>query len=189
MKREERMTGETGTRHRDRFVQVELRVDKLIEAPDPARLQDLLKDWGLTNAAQEGFWVISYDGARNLRTITPVARGTYHDVTVSIPAILSAVLLSGTDRFIVAHNHPNGDVTPTELDFGLTRQIMQAAATVGIYFEDHVIVGPPDAWHSMAAAAELLPSPDIDAMVAAGHRAGKAGEILFPVVKHDVGGW
>lgn len=171
--------------HQDRLVRVDLHVEKLLESPDPSRLQDLLKLWGLTTDAQETFWVISYDGNRNMRTITPIAKGTYHEVTVSIPAVLMAVLLSGADRFMVAHNHPNGDVQPTELDIGLTKQIMNASATVGLYFEDHVIVGPPDAWFSMASSGMLIPSPDIAKMLAAGHR--KAGA-LFEVIRHDVGG-
>jgi DNA repair protein RadC len=167
----------------DRMVSVELRIDKQQTMQHVSKLRDLLREWGLTLGVQESLWVVSYDGVQNLRTITPIAVGTYHNVVVSIPAILSAVLLSGTDRFLVVHNHPNGVVQPTELDFELTIQIMNAAATVGLYFEDHIIVGPPDQWHSMAQAREFIPSKDLEAMVAAGARTRKAGEPIFPTLQ------
>ena len=170
----------------DRLVSVELRVDKVRKAPHPADLRSLLLEWGLTRGAQESLWVISYDGVRNLRTVTQVAVGTYHNVVVSIPAILSAVLLSGTDRFIVVHNHPNGVVTPTELDFELTRKIGEAAATVGLYFEDHVIVGPPDQWFTMLGAGVFSPSQSIADMIAAGAKPGQTAgaPLVFETFEH-----
>ena len=39
-----------------------------------------------------------------------------------------------------AHNHPNGNVQPTEQDKVLTRALVLAAATVQIQVLDHLIV-------------------------------------------------
>jgi len=56
--------------------------------------------------AQEAFWVIPVDAAQQARSFVTVSSGEYHSVGVPVPAVLSAVLQSGTDVFWVAHNHP-----------------------------------------------------------------------------------
>ena len=43
--------------------------------------------------------------------------------------------------FILAHNHPSGDPTPSPQDRELTQAIKAAAAIVGIRFLDHLIIG------------------------------------------------
>lgn len=170
----------------DQLVTVELRVTRTRKTPHPANLRSLLLEWGMTLGIQESLWVISYDGVRNLRQVNQVAVGTYHNVVVSIPAILSAVLLAGTDRFIVVHNHPNGVVTPTELDVQLTDKIYRAAAQVGLYFEDHIIVAPPDQWYSMVAGGEFVPTSTIAEMIASGAKPGHTAgaPLVFETFEH-----
>lgn len=42
---------------------------------------------------------------------------------------------------ILAHNHPSGDLVPSEHDIMITRQIAQAGRVIGIELLDHIIVG------------------------------------------------
>src|SRR4051794_4936520 len=91
----------------DRFVEVELHV--LRQQPAVADLETLLTEWGLASASQEQLWVIAYDSAEQIRTVAEVARGTYHEVPIHIPAVLAVVLTAGVDRFKIAHNHPTGN--------------------------------------------------------------------------------
>ena len=44
---------------------------------------------------------------------------------------------------VVVHNHPSGDVSPSEADTRLTRRIAEAARILQIQLLDHVIVGQP----------------------------------------------
>jgi DNA repair protein RadC len=44
---------------------------------------------------------------------------------------------------VVVHNHPSGDVSPSEADTRLTRRIAEAAKILQIQLLDHVIVGQP----------------------------------------------
>ena len=74
------------------------------------------------------------------------------NVTVD-PAVLSAVLLAGVDHFAVAHNHSAGDVRPTTIDVDLTAKLMDAANTVGLYFEDHLVLSPRGKAFSFASSA------------------------------------
>ena len=39
------------------------------------------------------------------------------------------------------HNHPSGDVTPSRADIEMTKQVREAAKTVGIALHDHLVIG------------------------------------------------
>jgi DNA repair protein RadC len=142
---------------REEFVRLNVEVLKRRCVDSTATIADLCHDWGLANAVQEALWVVALDAALNVRSVTEVAKGSYNMVQVSIPAVLSAVLMSGTDRFALVHNHPAGDVTPTALDRNLTAIVRGAAETTGLYFEDHIIVGPAGGYYSMAARDRITP--------------------------------
>ena len=152
----------------NQYATLELRIQRRAALPNTSSIPDLLKRWGMDAAAQESFWVITYDSAQNLRTVVEVARGGYRDVMVSIPAVMAAALKGGADRFVVAHNHPSGDTTPTSLDMDVTRKIMDAANVCGLYFEDHFIVAPHGQSVSLAEEGFLVPAPDLAARISQG---------------------
>ena len=45
---------------------------------------------------------------------------------------------------ILAHNHPSGDVSPSQDDINLTRRLVQAGEIMGIDVLDHLIIGSDD---------------------------------------------
>ena len=45
---------------------------------------------------------------------------------------------------MLAHNHPNGNVEPSEHDKVLTRAIVLAAETINLQVVDHLIVSPEE---------------------------------------------
>lgn len=146
----------------DRFVRTELRIDR--EQPFVPDLYVLLKEWGLNDSTQERMWVVSYDSIEQLRTVQEIAVGGYHELIIPLPALLASVLLSGTDRFLIAHNHPSGDVTPTNLDVEMTHTIMAAANATGLFFEDSLIVGPRESHFSFTVAGLITPAPQTVSM-------------------------
>lgn len=105
------------------------------------------------------FWVITYDAEMKVRTIIEIARGTYAGVMVNLPALFSAILASGCDRFMVAHNHPSDNPRPTAADKRLTAAIMDQANALGLYFENHFIVTPTGAFTDFAASGLMNPAP------------------------------
>jgi DNA repair protein RadC len=45
--------------------------------------------------------------------------------------------------FVLVHNHPSGDASPSEADIRLTRRLAERARILQINMLDHVIVGQP----------------------------------------------
>ena len=137
------------------FTRVTLEIERTVSLKSLDNLVEVLADLGLSGSAQEQLWVIALDSRNKIRNITTVSVGTYHDCFSSVPTVLSPVLLSASDRFILAHNHPNGHPNPTEDDLDLNHRVQAAAEVMDMEYDDHIIVTPGGAWVSLRAMGHL----------------------------------
>ena len=82
-----------------------------------------------------------------LRTIGyhVVSVGCLNEAIAHPREIFRAAIVAGAYGFILMHNHPSGDPTPSTADHRLTRQIQEAANLMAIHLCDHVIVGSGEA--------------------------------------------
>jgi DNA repair protein RadC len=114
---------------------------------DPERLASL---WRMRIGAlsDEVFEVAYLDsGYRLLRDgVETLEEGTIDRATVYPRRVVEAALRRGAFALVLAHNHPNGVVVPTEQDKVLTRAIILAAETVSVRVFDHLIVSAEDAF-------------------------------------------
>jgi DNA repair protein RadC len=55
--------------------------------------------------------------------------------------IFKHAIVHSAYAFVLVHNHPSGDPSPSEADIRLTRRISEGARLLQIHFLDHVIVG------------------------------------------------
>lgn len=96
----------------------------------------------LAGLPHEEVWVMGLSGHNVIRGVAKVAQGGMHGAGVTGVEILRAVLLMGCSAFILCHNHPSGDPTPSSADWTMTRAVQKAAEAVGLTLLDHVIVSP-----------------------------------------------
>lgn len=73
-----------------------------------------------------------------------VSIGTINESLAHPREIFKPLILISAYGFLLAHNHPSGDPTPSEADIRLTRRISEAAQMLQIKFLDHIIVGDGD---------------------------------------------
>ena len=66
--------------------------------------------------------------------------GTIDRAAVYPRRVVESALKRGAAALVLAHNHPNGNVAPSEHDKILTRAIVLAAETVQLRIVDHLIV-------------------------------------------------
>jgi DNA repair protein RadC len=91
-----------------------------------------------------------------LRAARRVAAGGLHGIHVQARDPLRIALREGASAFLLVHNHPSGDPTPSREDLDFTRAIADAARQVGAPLVDHVVVAR-SGFVSMLEAG-LLPS-------------------------------
>ena len=68
-------------------------------------------------------------------------KGTVNTSVISPREIFLEALSARAVQIILLHNHPSGDPEPSCEDISLTRRVCEAGQLVGIFLQDHVIVG------------------------------------------------
>jgi len=114
-------------------VEEQRRVQSPFEAAKLAMLE-------LANLEQEQVCLILLD-TRNQVLATPVVHnGGLDPATVDTAGMLRIALRLNTAAFIVAHNQPSGDLSPSPEDVQLTEQLVEAGRLLDIELLDHVII-------------------------------------------------
>jgi DNA repair protein RadC len=112
---------------------------------DPARLSQF---WRMRiGALQNEVFEVAYldSGYRLLRDgVDRLEEGTIDRATVYPRRVVEAALKRGAAAVVLAHNHPNANLAPSEHDKVLTRAIVLAAETVHLKVLDHLIVSAQD---------------------------------------------
>ncbi|WP_226895024.1 RadC family protein [Luteolibacter marinus] len=73
-----------------------------------------------------------------------VSAGSLTETVAHPREILRPVITRGAYGFVLIHNHPSGDPSPSRADEHFTRRITEAADLLQLRFLDHIIVGRPD---------------------------------------------
>jgi DNA repair protein RadC len=94
----------------------------------------------LSTLDHEEMWVLCLDGQNGVRAFRRVAQGGLHGCSVAARDVLRTVLLEAASGFVVCHNHPSGDPTPSPADVTMTLTLAEAALQVGLTLVDHVVV-------------------------------------------------
>lgn len=72
-----------------------------------------------------------------------IAAGTWNQVGVRLRELMYRALDCNAAKLVLVHNHPSGVADPSDDDVALTRQIEQAAKSLGLLVLDHLIVAGP----------------------------------------------
>jgi len=72
-----------------------------------------------------------------------VSMGTVNESPAHPREILRPVITRAAHGFVLIHNHPSGDPSPSRSDELITRRLMDASTLMQVAFFDHVIIGRP----------------------------------------------
>ena len=76
-----------------------------------------------------------------------LSEGSLNETVAHPRDILHPVILHNSHGFLLVHNHPSGDPSPSRADRDLTSRIARAAELIRVEFFDHVIIGRPSDRH------------------------------------------
>lgn len=107
----------------------------------PRRLGNLLVE-PLGCAPLRGFRGCILDSGNALLRdgVERLEEGTIDRAAVYPRRVMEAAVRRGAASVVFAHNHPNGNVEPSDKDKILTRALILAASTLGIKVLDHLII-------------------------------------------------
>ena len=121
---------------------VVLRNSKTIvrEAADVAKVfQDLLNLEDQIDQDKEHFYVMHVNARQQVKLVELVAIGTLNHVTIHPRETYRRAVIEGSESILIAHNHPSGDVTPSENDVKVTSQLFKAGDILQIPLLDHLV--------------------------------------------------
>ena len=104
-------------------------------------------------ARKEVFLVLTLDGGGRLVKVHEVSRGLINRCLVHPREVFQVALADDAGSIIVAHNHPSGNLTPSQEDREVTSRIRQAGEIMGIPLLDHIIIG--NGFYSFKANGEI----------------------------------
>lgn len=94
----------------------------------------------LPDNVREHFVALYLDGASRIAAFSVLATGTATSCPVHPREVFQPAILVGAVSCLVAHNHPSGDLTPSQHDNRVTQVLRDAGRILGIRILDHLIV-------------------------------------------------
>ncbi len=124
------------------------RAEEVEQAAKITSLDDVisLMQSKLAELDHEEFWVVYVNQANTILKVEQVGSGGLTSTTVDIRSIIkTAVAVSATGLFL-CHNHPSGNLKPSEPDITMTQKVRKAAEMFDIRIQDHIILHKEDAY-------------------------------------------
>lgn len=89
---------------------------------------------------REQFLVCGLDAKHSIIGVNVVSIGSLTLAIVHPREVFKPLILMSAGAWICAHNHPSGDITPSQEDRVLTSRLRQGAELLGITLLDHLIL-------------------------------------------------
>ena len=94
----------------------------------------------LQDSDVEEFWVLLMNQNYRLIRKMCISHGGITEVAVDIRIIMREAVLANATILAVCHNHPSGNLRPSEMDNQLTSSLQKACQVMRIHLQDHVII-------------------------------------------------
>jgi DNA repair protein RadC len=103
--------------------------------------QILRQNWDQTKIEfVEQFKVILTNRANKVLGIFELSTGGMTGTVADPKLIFVAALKSGATGILLAHNHPSGNLTPSQADIDLTKKIKEGGKFLEIQLLDHLVI-------------------------------------------------
>lgn len=95
----------------------------------------------LSDLRTEEFWVIFLNQKNQVIYKSQISKGGITGTIVDVRVLFKIALEHFATSIIVAHNHPTGNLKPSEADLKITKNIKSAGEILNIKLADHLIIG------------------------------------------------
>lgn len=136
-------------------IKISYREHRISEAPQLTSSRDvaalLHHNWDAdTLALKESFKILLLNNSNRVKGTYQVSDGGITGTVVDLRILFAVVLKTLSVAIILAHNHPSGNLKPSQPDKQLTQKIKRAAALFDIKVLDHLIIVPNGDYFSFA---------------------------------------
>lgn len=104
----------------------------------------LWANWSEDLELLESFNVLFLNRANRVKGIFTASKGGVSGTVVDAKIIFAAAVKSLACSIILAHNHPSGNLQPSQADIDLTKKLAEAGKVLDILVLDHLILTTHD---------------------------------------------
>ena len=101
--------------------------------------RDLLMLEDAIDRDKEHFYVMHLNTRSRLKLVEVVSVGTLTSSLVHPRETFRRAIVEGAASIIIAHNHPSGEVDPSDEDTRVTKRMYEAGELLGITMLDHIV--------------------------------------------------
>jgi DNA repair protein RadC len=98
----------------------------------------------------ENFMVVTMNRKNKILNVHNVSKGGISNTTADPKVIFDKAIRDKASSIILAHNHPSGNVVPSDSDDGLMRKIKAGGQLLDISVLDSIIIGRDESYYSYA---------------------------------------
>ena len=110
----------------------------------------LESNWSNQISLVEEFNILLLDRANRVLGMCPISKGGVAGTVVDLKIVFAAALKGRASSIILAHNHPSGSLTPSQMDIDLTKKFERAGEILDIRVLDHIILSPDGGYYSFS---------------------------------------
>ncbi|MEM9981108.1 MAG: JAB domain-containing protein [Bacteroidota bacterium] len=103
-------------------------------------MQQILLRENTIRRSQEHFWVMGLDAKNKILFIELVSLGSLTKTIVEPPEVFRMAIYKLAVNIILIHNHPSGELEPSEPDLDITDRLIQVGKILKIEVFDHLII-------------------------------------------------
>lgn len=92
---------------------------------------------------RESLRVVLLDTKLHLIRVEEISLGSLNETTAHPREIFRPAILHAAFAFVLVHNHPSGDPSPSDADRRMTRKLLEVSNLLQIRMNDHIIIGAP----------------------------------------------
>ena len=93
---------------------------------------------------EEHFICIMLNSAHEILKLKVISKGILNQSLIHPREVFADPITERAAAIILAHNHPSGNVMPSEIDFEATKKVLEASRIIGIHLLDHIIITKTD---------------------------------------------
>jgi len=103
----------------------------------------------------EEFKILLLNRANAVLGLLPLSKGGISGTVTDLRVLFQAAIKANASGIVAAHNHPSGNLNPSESDLKLTRKIKEAGTMLDIQLLDHLILTADGHYYSFADNGNL----------------------------------
>lgn len=107
----------------------------------PDDVYELCKTLKLDTYAEEHMLLLIFDIQMHFKSFIEIGIGTNYACVFDRRGIAQKVLMLNAGAFIIVHNHPSGDLTPSEADIDAAIKIDEVGQLIYIPMKDFMVIG------------------------------------------------